>query len=246
MRTLQVRPRSVWEFVTLAFLAFAGVLLALLAGTPVPSPFAARTAVVDAPAASTGFSLLAEDTDGPATWGCVSSIPVGLNTGSLSSADAASLRSDLLAAFDAIAAVSSFRFVLAGATNEVPDTRWGKEWSSRAPGMPVVVAVAPASASDLAFDHAAASGGGFLRREGGSLRISSGFVLLHAEHFADYRPGAGFMSRQALLVHELLHVLNVGHNDAASSIMTPSLADSYGSLGAEDVAALAHLSDAAC
>lgn len=246
MRTLQVRPRSIWEFATLALLAVAGVLLAVVAGAPVPSPFAARTAVVDTSPAPDGFSLLASDADGPATWGCVSSIPVGLNTGSLSSADAASLRSDLLAAFDAIAAVSSFRFVLAGDTDAVPDARWGKEWASRAPGMPVVVAVVPESASDLAFDHAAASGGGFLRREGGSLRISSGFVLLHAEHFADYRPGAGFMSRQALLVHELLHVLNVGHNDAASSIMTPSLADSYGTLGAEDVAALAHLAHAAC
>lgn len=213
MRTLQVRPRSVWEFVSIAFLAFAGMLFAVVAGTPVPLPFAARTAVVDAPVAPSGFSLLASDTDGPATWGCVSSIPVGLNTGSLSPEDAASLRRDLLAAFDTIAAVSKFRFVFAGTTNEVPDARWGKEWSSRAPGMPVVVAIVPESASDLAFDHAAASGGGFLRREGGSLRISSGFVLLHAEHFDDYQPGAGFMSRQALLVHELLHVLNVGHNE---------------------------------
>jgi len=246
MRTLAVRPRSVWECVALALFAVAVVLLALLAGAPVPSPFAARTAVVEPQAASPGFSLLASDDDGPATWACATSIPVGLNTGSLSSVDAASLRSDLLASFDTIAAVSGFRFVLAGDTDEVPDSRWGKEWASRAPGMPVVVAVVPESASDLAFTHAAASGGGFLRREGGSLRISSGFVLLHAEHISDYRPGAGFMSRQALLMHELLHVLNVGHNDAASSIMTPSLADSYGTLGAEDVAALTQLSKAAC
>jgi hypothetical protein len=227
-------------------LVSVGVLLAVIASAPLSSLFVARPAVVSAPVSSAGFSLLVSDTDGPATWGCVSSIPVGLNTGSLSTADAALLRNDLLAVFDAIAAVSSFRFVLAGATDAVPDARWGKEWSFRAPGMPVVVAVVPESASDLAIDYAAATGGGFLRREGGSLRISSGFVLLHAEHFDDYRSGSGFMSHHALLLHELLHVLNVGHNDASSSIMTPSLVDSYGTLGSEDVAALDLLSKAAC
>lgn len=112
--------------------------------------------------------------------------------------------------------------------------------------MPVVVAVVPESASDLAFSGAAASGGGFLRSSNGSLCRCAGFVLRHGEHFADYRPGSGFMAHSSLLIHELLHVPNVGHSDASDPIMTPSLADSYGTIGAQDIAALDLLPKYAC
>lgn len=241
MRKLSVR--LILGTSVVALLAATMVLFAVLTGAQAPRSFATQTASAVAP---DGFSLLASDSNGPASWGCVGSIPVGLNTGSLPPLAAESLRRDLLLAFDSIAAVSDFRFVLAGDTDEVPDSNWGEEWPSRAPSMPVVVAVVPESASDLAFSGAAASGGGFLRSSTGSLRISAGFVLLHDEHFADYRPGSGFMSHSSLLIHELLHVLNVGHNDASDSIMTPSLADSYGTIGAQDIAALDLLSKYAC
>jgi len=146
-----------------------------------------------------------------------------------------------------LSSVSGLTLAFVGDTDEVPDSRWSKEWAARAPGMPVVVAVIPKSASDLAIVDAAASGGGFVKSDFfGRLRVSSGFVLLHAENFHDYRPGSGFMSHQALLLHELMHVLNVAHSEDPTSIMTPSLADSYGRLGSSDLAALDSLSTSAC
>lgn len=194
-----------------------------------------------------GVSYLASNSSGPAAWECGAKIGVGFNPGPLSGSAATLLRNDLHSVLAELSSVSGLTLAFVGDTDEVPDSRWSKEWAARAPGMPVVVAVIPKSASDLAIVDAAASGGGFVKSDFfGRLRVSSGFVLLHAENFHDYRPGSGFMSHQALLLHELMHVLNVAHSEDPTSIMTPSLADSYGRLGSSDLAALDSLSTSAC
>lgn len=212
-------------------------------------PLSSNSSLLSAPSGSSsgGFSLLRINDGGPAVWDCSRPIGVALNASALSPSERESLRQDVEKAFAEIAEVSSFRFVLRGSTDLVPDSSWGSKWFSLAPETPVVIAVVSDGESDLAFSDASASGGGFTTPDvTDRLRITAGFVLLHLDEFGNYRPGSGFMSHQALLLHELLHVLNVGHSEHSSSVMTPSLADSYGTLGPSDVAALKELSDTGC
>lgn len=233
-------PRRLPEVYALLLVAASLVML---------RPLSSKPAMLSAPAgtSSAGFSLLRVNGEGPAAWDCSRPIGVALNASTLSPSERELLRQDVESAFAEIAKVSSFRFVLRGDTDLVPNSSWGSKWYSLAPQTPVVIAVVAEGDSDLAFTDASASGGGFTKPDvSDRLRITAGFVLLHLDEFNNYRPGSGFMSRQALLLHELLHVLNVGHSEHSSSVMTPSLADSYGTLGPSDVAALKDLSRTGC
>jgi hypothetical protein len=56
------------------------------------------------------------------------------------------------------------------------------------------------------------------------------------------------MSRGALLAHELLHVLGLGHVHPSSrdSVMTPWLSSSLGEIGPGDVEGLERLAEVGC
>jgi hypothetical protein len=54
------------------------------------------------------------------------------------------------------------------------------------------------------------------------------------------------MSHQALLTHELLHVLNLDHVADPDSLLTVRLSDSNGFLGPGDIEGLAKLHAASC
>ncbi|MBD9697901.1 matrixin family metalloprotease [Flavimobilis sp. GY10621] len=49
-----------------------------------------------------------------------------------------------------------------------------------------------------------------------------------------------------MVLHELAHVLGLGHVDAADQVMAPDLDDSLPDLGAGDLTGLARLGQGAC
>lgn len=193
------------------------------------------------------YKFLSQNEFGPAVWPCNEPITIALNVASLDAASQIALRSDLKASLDAIEAASGFSFRFVGLTSAVPTKSWGHDWVNVSPRAQVVVAVVPAPASDLLVDEGAAIGGSFFKENDlGQLRSFTGYVVIKSERFFDYVQGSGPMSHQALLTHELLHVLNLDHVADPDSLLTVRLSDSNGFLGPGDTEGLAKLHAASC
>lgn len=193
------------------------------------------------------YGFLAANDAGPSTWDCTKPIRVVVNDQALAPTQRRAFSADLAAAFSAIRDVSPFEFVLVGNTTAVPTRAWGATWDDTGANAPVIVAVAPTEASDLVVEHGAAAGGSFYRSNAaGALRSYAGYVMIELEDFDSYRQGSGYMSHQTLLLHELLHVLNLGHVEDHSSVLTERISDSAGDLGSGDIAGLAILAAHGC
>ena len=150
---------------------------------------------------------------------------------------------------DLISSQSSFQLQLVGETSVIPTTEWAQSWRSDSLFAPVVVAFGDASDTDLFEPNSMAVGGFFQGEESdGRTRAVVGFVYVHTEHFIRLKAGTGFMSRGALLAHELLHVLGLGHVHPSSrdSVMTPWLSSSLGKIGPGDVQGLERLAEVGC
>lgn len=228
------------DAVLIAVLSAAAVLLPRVMDDP--SRFSTASAEVDA-----RFSYLSVAAGTPAAWDCAAAIPLALNLDALAPSLRDDVRADLVAAIAAIESVSPFRFTILGDSTAVPTTRWGNEWVTATPTAPVVFAVIPDAASDLARPDTAAVAGNFYDWTAhGELRAFAGYVLIDIDHLADYAPGAGHRSRQALFTHELLHVLNLGHTTHADSVLTAKVSDSLGSIGAGDIEGLNALAALGC
>ena len=64
---------------------------------------------------------------------------------------------------------------------------------------------------------------------------------------SDYRPGSGYLSRQALFTHELLHALGLDHvENHPRSILNEKISQSIGTIGPGDIAGMAALGELAC
>lgn len=224
---------------------FALAISALFWGFRLDSSRLAGGEVYEEPGSAYGF--LASNASGPSVWDCTAPIKVVVNDSALPSAARETFRADLAAAFASISSVSPFEFLLVGTTSKIPSRSWGSSWDDEPHRAPVIVAVAPAASSDLVKEHGAAAGGSFYRETpSGSLVSYAGYVMVELEDFGTYRPGSGRMSHQALLLHELLHVLNLGHVHDSSSVLTPLLSASDGDLGPGDVAGLSVLAARGC
>jgi len=70
--------------------------------------------------------------------------------------------------------------------------------------------------------------------------------MLDARALEDLTPGSGPRSHQALITHELLHALGVGHTGDPTSIMQPALQSDTGALADVDIASLARLNLGGC
>jgi hypothetical protein len=225
-------------------LASAGLLgyVALERADMSPTPGTGRAATVGAYAAgSDEYRFLTTHNGRPATWRCDQTIDVAVRRGGVGD----DVIADLTAAMDTLSSVSRFSFRYVGETDVVPDRRFDS-WRTSRVDADVVVAFVERSESDLLAGHAAANGGGDWRADGGVPYYTSGSVVVDAAKLGDYQPGAGFMSRQALFTHELAHVLNLSHIEHPESVLTSKISDSYGRLGAGDIAGLNHLSALAC
>ena len=195
------------------------------------------------------YLYLHSDDDGPTTWDCSQPIRIAVNLRNLPDRHRADALRDLQAVMDLISSQSSFQLQLVGETSVIPTTEWAQSWRSDSPSAPVVVAFGDASDTDLFEPNSMAVGGFFQGEESdGRTRAVVGFVYVHTGHFIRLKAGTGFMSRGALLAHELLHVLGLGHVHPSSrdSVMTPWLSSSLGKIGPGDVLGLERLAEVGC
>jgi len=195
------------------------------------------------------YLFLHSDDDEPTTWDCTQPIRIAANLRNLPDRHRADTLRDLQVVMDLISSQSSFQLQLVGETSVIPTTEWAQSRRSDSQSAPVVVAFGDASDTDL-FEPNSMAVGGFFQGEdlNGRTRAVVGFVYVHAEHFIHLKAGTGFMSRGALLAHELLHVLGLGHVHPSSrdSVMTPWLSSSLGEIGPGDLQGLERLAEVGC
>jgi hypothetical protein len=155
------------------------------------------------------------------------------------------LRYDIAMAMAEIEAVTPWRFLYDGETSDLP-TR-----ARRGGGdADVVIAVVDAGeTSELdAYDHAA--GGAWthpFKNDDGIWELSAGAVLIRAETLGRRPGGFGPSSRASLVLHELGHILGLGHVDSGESVMHAAMGSGAATLSAGDRDGLAELAwGAAC
>lgn len=179
-----------------------------------------------------GYSFLATTAGGaPLTWGCEARVEVVVNPEGAPRGYA-----DLVAS--AVATVdeaSSFQVVLVGETDD-------RDFLDRGRG-PVLLGWADEQeVPQLAGTTAGVGGASYVRGPGGGGRAVGGMVVLDREL---PRGWLGGVDEEVVVVHELLHVLGLGHTDDRDQLMAAQHTGQSG-LGEGDLAGIAALEEAAC
>lgn len=180
-----------------------------------------------------GYTFLSTTSSGqPITWACEAQIEVVVNPEGAPDGYAELVASALATVNDA----SSFTFVDAGETDD-------REFFDRGRG-PVLLGWADEEeVPQLAGQTAGVGGASFLTGPGGRGRAVGGMVVLDRD-----LPGGWFgrgVDEEVVLVHELLHVLGLGHTEDPSQLMAAEHT-TQSQLGEGDLAGLAALEAAAC
>ena len=209
-------------------------------GVTVALPSKATAAV----AGSGSFSWLATNADGSAIrWDPCHPIHYVTNLAAAPPTAAA----DVAGALSRITAATGIQFINDGTTNEVPVTgrpvvqpnRYGPGWA------PVLIAWgAPGPASLLPGENILGEGGStWVSPSGGPSVYVSGIVAIDAAATAVLPAGYGRGATMGdLLLHELGHVVGLGHTNDTGQVMYPDLlARPSSSYGAGDLAGLRHL-----
>jgi hypothetical protein len=181
-----------------------------------------------------GYSFARVQRDGvsPVTWRCDETISVVVNPEG-APADYEEL---VDAAIVRVNAASGFRFEVVGETSE-------RDFLDRSQG-PVLLGFADEDeVTELAGDVAGIGGSVYALPAGpGRVTAVGGVVALDTDVVDDDVP---FEYAEAVLVHELVHVLGLGHTEAAGELMQAT-GSGQTELGPGDRAGLAHLREAAC
>ncbi|MDP3711975.1 MAG: matrixin family metalloprotease [Mycobacteriales bacterium] len=157
-------------------------------------------------------------------------------------------RRDLAEALRRISAVSGLRFVDEGDTEEVPSDgraayqseRYGQRWA------PLLVGWVPAARTDLPIGDGTQGLAVAVAVPGTDAggHLVTGQVVLDADHrlASGFGPGA---TEGEVLLHELTHVVGLGHVDDATQVMHVTTTNSESEFGRGDRAGLTALGAAA-
>lgn len=146
---------------------------------------------------------------------------------------------DLEDAVERVNAVSGVKLeIVSRASSSLPD----RATLARATNRTVVIGWVSARASDVVTEEASAASLNRFSASSGSYQ--AGVIALNRSHDVLYRRGAGSgMTRQNLYMHELTHIVGLGHSDDRNSLMYSHITtDAPDGLSGPDVAALRRLS----
>ena len=206
------------------------------------SPGSSAVATVAPSGNSNAFSYLVSNADGtPARFDPCSSIHYVTNLAA-APAGAAALVDGALARISAATGVS---FVNNGSTTEIPSSQRPSVQSQYGPGWaPVIIAWAHAGQSDLLpGGNTIGEGGSSWVSVGGPKIYVTGEVVVDADRTAGLPAtfGSGATLGE-LLLHELGHVIGLGHTSDANQIMYPTLVPvPSATYGAGDLTGLARV-----
>lgn len=151
-----------------------------------------------------------------------------------SAAARASAVEDVQQAFRRVGKRVGIDFAYAGRTDEIPRDGASQSWSSRQKAAEVVVAWVDQDRAATRSNLIGKSGGRYPSGVGGWMMrysadqyqaaIGRGFVVLNADHNRLYARGFGSgTTRGALLLHEIGHVMGLGHVGTTRELMYPTM-----------------------
>jgi hypothetical protein len=232
------------------WIASRGGATVALPGQSAPPPGAAPGPAVSpaAPATSASYTFMKTNSDGsPVRWDPCQPIHYVANF-----ADApATAASDLAGAISRLAAATGLAFVYDGMTTEVPSSsraafqpgRYGNRWA------PLLVAWSTPAASDLLPGGAVVGEGGSTWAQVGSDQPVYVTGLVDVDANATHNVASGFgsgVTMGELLLHELGHVVGLGHTTDTGQIMYPDLqARGSTAYGAGDLTGMSRLGSSA-
>ena len=153
---------------------------------------------------------------------------------------------DLTTALQAVSTATGMTFVEDGATSVVPTRAWQRSATMRRSA--VVIAWASASQTDVfgtdPFGREVGVGGpgAVIDPATGHGVYVSGLVVIDRDASARLAPGFGTRSIGLVLMHELGHLVGLGHTPSTADIMNPTIQPTRtGTWGAGDLAGLARL-----
>lgn len=194
------------------------------------------------------FRFLMFENATPAAWPCDATISVRVNLDFVPQRERGEVMSDIAVALQTINEHARVKLVVAEPTSLIPTTAMLEARQGVSPNT-VLFAFARQGQSDLMRSIAAATGGGLWVHDSDLDKpvINVGYVIVDVSRLGDYRPGSGYLSRQALFTHELLHALGLDHveNDPRS-ILREKISQSIGTIGPGDIAGMAALGELAC
>lgn len=180
-----------------------------------------------------GYSFIALQGDGvsPVTWPCAGAIPIEVNP-----EGAPGDYQDILgAAIERINAASGFTFEMVGETSN-------RDFLERGSG-PVLLGFSDEDELEMLAGRTAGIGGSvFARPSNGPSVAVGGVVALDTDVFTD---DLSVSAAEAIVVHELAHVLGLGHTEQVGELMRSTGSPGI-ELGPGDRAGLAHLREHAC
>ncbi|GGK72795.1 matrixin family metalloprotease [Ornithinimicrobium pekingense] len=217
------------------------VVGAVIVGTVALSPSLALTDLRDAAidpivgvpgSGGDGYTFMATTPRGtPVTWPCDGTIELEVNA-----QDAPEGYAELVAS--AVAQVNDASGFVLEVVGETDD----REYQERGAGPVLLMWADESEVPELAGRTAGIGGSSYVQGPGGGGRAVGGMVVLDTD-----MPG-GLLRRTdpgPVLVHELLHVIGLGHTEDPSQLMAPEYSSQRG-LGDGDLAGLQALRDAAC
>jgi len=193
------------------------------------------------------YEFLILENGTPATWPCDAVITIQVN---LDQVQPRMLRSSLLhdlqGAASAINKHARVKFVVNGSTSMIPNLPL-RDIAKTYPNT-VLFAFVFQGQSELLPSNAAAAGGSYWIHDSQLDRpvMRLGYVLVDINRLEDYRSDSGYLSRQAMFTHELLHVLGLDHVKDRRSILNERMSTSAGSIGPGDINGIKALGALAC
>jgi hypothetical protein len=177
----------------------------------------------------------------PVAWPCNAILDAVVDMSEIHLTDRTSVIADLEIAFQSLADNSPYTMTIAHVI-EGTTTQDGLGDLLDAYDADLLVTFVRPGQTDLLSPNALGTGG----FQSGGRTPRHGWMAFSVDAYWTLQQGPGRYTRHALVVHEMLHVLNLAHVEDSSSVMNRRLFKGAGSLGPGDIAGLQLLNDIAC